>query len=89
MIQPATECSRKDDGEMTMTRTTSYTTWGPVRGDCGHHHTTQETAFACIQRDQRGCRSQGGYSDRALRLLEPDNLDAYDGTRGPGAPCPA
>jgi len=45
-------------------RVTYYTTSGSVRGQCGHHHRTREAAERCLERDRRGCRSQGGYSDR-------------------------
>lgn len=46
-----------------------YTTWGPVRGDCGHVHRTDEAAEACIRRDHAGCRKVGGYSDRGVKPL--------------------
>jgi len=45
----------------------TYTTIGSVRGCCGHKHRTIEAAVDCIKRDQSGCRSQGGYSDREVR----------------------
>ena len=45
---------------------TYYTTAGSVRGCCGHKHRTLETAEACRERDQQGCVSQGGYSDRLI-----------------------
>lgn len=62
-----------------------YTTWGPVRGDCGHAHRTVEAAKQCIARDAAGCRSQGGYSDRSVRRIDSlDELRNYDVTRGPG-----
>lgn len=41
---------------------TTYTCTGPVRGDCGHTHTTPQTAGRCCQRDDRACSKQGGYS---------------------------
>lgn len=44
--------------------TTYYVTRGSVRGECGHHHRTISGALACLSRDQSGCHSQGGYSDR-------------------------
>lgn len=62
-----------------------FTTWGSVRGDCGHAHRTIEAAEACRSRDSRGCRSQGGYSDREIRALEsPAEVREYDVRRGPG-----
>ena len=62
-----------------------YTTWGPVRGDCGHLHKTLTAAERCMVHDQRGCRRQGGYSDRGIReVANRAELDSYDTTRGPG-----
>lgn len=56
-----------------------YTTYGQVRGCCGHRHTSVETAERCITKDGRGCRMQGGYTDRSIvdvredgRLYIPD-----------------
>ena len=43
-----------------------YTCTGPVRGDCGHHHKTPQTAGVCYQRDDRACSKQGGHSDRRV-----------------------
>ena len=43
-----------------------YTTIGPVRHGCGHAHHTVSTAARCLARDQRACKSQRGYSDRAI-----------------------
>ena len=64
-----------------------YTTWGSVRGGCDHAHRTHEAALRCILRDRRGCRAQGGYSDRELRRVEvPGEARDYDVTRGPGRP---
>lgn len=45
---------------------TTYTTKGSVRGCCGHKHRTLEAAVRCVRGDQRGCQSQGGYSDRRV-----------------------
>jgi hypothetical protein len=45
----------------------TYTTDGSVRGDCGHRHRTLSGAIQCLARDQAGCKSQGGYSDRQIR----------------------
>ncbi len=62
-----------------------YTTWGPVRGDCGHAHKTWMAASACLTKDAAGCAKQGGYSDREVRQIESkDELRSYDVTRGPG-----
>lgn len=47
-----------------------YETIGSVRGNCGHHHKTIEAAQRCIDRDMVGCKSQGGYSDRFIHLIE-------------------
>lgn len=52
-----------------------WTTEGNVRGCCGHHHRSVETAIDCLARDHRGCESVGGYSDR--RVIEVDE----DGNR--------
>lgn len=41
-----------------------YTTTGSVRGCCGHKHRSIVTAKRCIDNDQAGCATQGGYSDR-------------------------
>lgn len=38
-----------------------------VRGNCGHKHRTIDSAEKCCQRDQAGCKSQGGYSDRSIQ----------------------
>ncbi len=59
-----------------------YITIGSVRGWCGHVHRTELGAVRCLARDRRGCRGQGGYSDRnvvniAVRL--PSDLRHSDG----------
>lgn len=41
-----------------------------VRGNCGHHHRTIDAAEKCLARDQSGCVSQGGYSDRSIWKIE-------------------
>lgn len=43
-----------------------WTTYGPVRGDCGHRHRTQQAAQDCANLDQRVCKLVGGYSDREV-----------------------
>ena len=47
-----------------------YTTRGDIRGGCGHKHKTVRTAVACLQDDAKGCRKQGGYSDRRVLGIE-------------------
>jgi hypothetical protein len=42
-----------------------WTCRGDVRGECPTYHRTEAGAQACCDRDHAGCRSQGGYSDRA------------------------
>ena len=70
---------------MTTVRISRYTTWGSVRGDCGHAHQTPAAAQACADADQSGCAIQGGYRDRYVRVLsDDDDLGRYDVTRGPG-----
>lgn len=51
---------------MTTSTSESYTTYGSVRGDCGHQHRTIEAAQRCADRDNRDCRKIGGYSDRRV-----------------------
>lgn len=54
---------------VTTTIATSYTcgVWTDVRGTCGHSHRTLVAAKRCLAKDQAGCESQGGYSDRLVR----------------------
>lgn len=47
-----------------------YTTWGSVRGGCGHVHRSARAAYRCLERDRAGCHRQGGYSDRRIRVVE-------------------
>ena len=52
---------------------TAYTTWGPVRGSCGHRHRTITTAQACADRDDRDCKAGNGrsaYSDRHVTYAD-------------------
>ena len=52
-----------------------FTTYGSVRGCCGHLHKTIAAAETCLQRDQNGCGGQGGYSDReVVEVGEDDRL---------------
>lgn len=68
-----------------MTTTDIYTTWGSIRGGCGHAHRSLTTARSCLRRDARGCAEQGGWSDRLLRAIaSPSEARAYDTERGPG-----
>lgn len=62
-----------------------FTCWGSVRCGCGVAHKTEEAAEKCIAADQRGCESQGGYSDRRVREIdEAGQATKYSVTRGPG-----
>ncbi len=54
---------------MATTTTTKYRTRGNVRGTCPHNHRTLSGAARCLTRDQQGCVSQGGYSDRRVEVL--------------------
>lgn len=66
-------------------RMSLWTTWGGVRGCCGHVHLRHETALHCLRRDQTDCRVHGGYSDRQIREISSrEELRTYDVTRGPG-----
>lgn len=48
---------------------TTYTTIGSIRGCCDHNHRTLTGAARCLAKDQKGCESQGGYSDRRIVVL--------------------
>jgi hypothetical protein len=61
----------------------AFTTWGSVRGCCGHEHETYGQAETCMMADAIGCRSAGGGSDRQVREVDGD-WRSYDVTRGPG-----
>lgn len=62
-----------------------YTTFGQVRGCCGHAHKTVEAAEKCRAEDHRGCKAQGGYSDRHVREIESRReLETYSLPQGPG-----
>ncbi len=52
-----------------------YTCIGSVRGCCGHKHRSLKTAARCLDRDIKGCRKQGGYSDRYVRFVDGSRLD--------------
>jgi len=49
-----------------------YTTYGSVRGCCGHRHRTIRAAVLCAANDQESCHDQGGYSDREVVLVGDD-----------------
>lgn len=55
---------------------TRYHGIGPVRGSCGHRHTTIQAAHRCIMRDGRVCKRLGGgaYSDRTVERLDGEPL---------------
>lgn len=56
-----------------------YTTQGNIRGQCGHLHKTAEAAAQCQDRDNVGCRKQGGYSDRYVAIVDSEGLlQKYD-----------
>lgn len=55
-----------------------YETYGSVRGCCGHRHRSLHTALSCLARDQSGCASQGGYSDRRVRRFGGQELTAEE-----------
>lgn len=55
-----------------------YTTEGSVRGSCGHEHRTLDAVLRCLERDQRGCASQGGYSDRRVVRTDGERLDEWE-----------
>ena len=59
--------------------TTHYTCSGSVRGECGVAHQSLRTAEAHYRKDQRGCRAQGGYSDRTVVKVEDGRRYAYHG----------
>jgi hypothetical protein len=69
-----------------------WTTYGSVRGGCGHLHRTVEAAARCRQRDAHGCAVQGGYSDRAVMAVGRDGClyrdpgDPGSWVPGPGGP---
>lgn len=52
--------------EETLNETGYVTCYGDVRLGCGHRHRTASGALRCLDDDRRGCRSQGGYSDRRI-----------------------
>jgi len=62
-----------------------YTTWGSVRGDCGHAHRSLAAALRCLANDRDGARKQGGYSDREIRgISDRREIMTYNVVYGPG-----
>ncbi len=53
---------------------TQYTTYGSVRGGCGHKHRSRQTAERCAYRDQDNCNSIRCYSDRRVLPVDSDEL---------------
>ena len=53
----------------------AYTTYGSVRGSCGHKHRTIASAVVCLTKDRKVCRRYGGYSDRRVGVH--DSQDCY------------
>jgi hypothetical protein len=63
-----------------------YTTWGPVRGCCGHRHTSLLRAGLCCAADRKRCKDLGRYSDRSVRRLRADmSIWRFTPTQGPGS----
>lgn len=60
----------------------TYVTDGAVRGACGHRHRTLAGAERCLARDQAGCATQGGYSDRSIYRMPGRDLMVPDGDGG-------
>jgi hypothetical protein len=52
---------------------TRYTTWGDV-GGFGPVRRSLERAEADLRRDIKGCRAQGGYSDRAVYVVDAEGF---------------
>ena len=66
-----------------------WTTWGSVRGTCGHRHRSPETAERCRQRDRRAVRRcypsvfpERAYSDRQVYRMPVDAEPAEADRRG-------
>jgi hypothetical protein len=58
--------------------TTTYTTEGSVRGNCGHAHQSVGAAERCRAKDQRSCAGQGGYSDRSVVRADGEPLSDWE-----------
>jgi hypothetical protein len=50
--------------------TIRYIAKGNIRGECPHRHRTLAAAQRRADRDDAGCRRQGGYSDREALVVE-------------------
>lgn len=55
-----------------------YRNFGDVRGECPHRHRTLTGAMRCNVQDQRGCASQGGYTDRMIYRITPHGAALAD-----------
>jgi len=58
-----------------------YTCYSSLRGWCGTWHRSLDTAKACIDRDDRACKSgagRGSYSDRRIVIAELGELRRPD-----------
>lgn len=51
-----------------------YTTYGSVRGGSGKLHKTMGAAEKDLEKDQKACSSQGGYSDRTVCVVGDDGF---------------
>jgi hypothetical protein len=60
-----------------MSQVVCYSTYGSVRGCCGHRHQTADAVQRCADRDQARCASQGGYSDRSVCEVNEDGVLYY------------
>ena len=49
-----------------------YTTFGRVRGCCGHRHRNREAAERCVAADRAGRGKARGCSDRAVFYISAD-----------------
>ena len=58
-----------------MNVTTYYHTVGSACGDCGHKHRSIGAAVRCMERDEKACSRQGGYSDREVFETVADGSD--------------
>jgi hypothetical protein len=56
----------------------TYSTYGSVRGCCGHRHLTEKEAMGCLHRDRKICAAQGGYSDREVVEVDDQGRLYYD-----------
>ena len=55
---------------------TLYTTYGSVRGGCGHKHRSIQAAQHCAYRDQHACNEYRCYSDRRVLPVDSEELPA-------------